>query len=38
MAEETDFEIGHFRKFDGPVTIKRDHVKTEQVAGHVASV
>ena len=32
MAEEIDFEIGHFRKFDGPVTLTLDDRETHIVA------
>ena len=36
MAEKIDFDFGHFRKFDGPVTLTSEDLESHIVA-HVLS-
>ena len=37
MAEEIDFEISHFRKFDGPVTLTLDDLEIHIVENDLST-
>ena len=37
MAEEIDFEIGRFRKFDGPMTLTSDDLETHIVENDLST-